>query len=384
MIAMLVILFWFSLGLIGYTYFIYPLVLIFLWKFGKRSCKPIIGDSLPFVSLIVAAYNEENEIEDKILNSLALDYPRDKLEILIGSDGSNDQTNEILSRYQGQITTQIWSERRGKISVLNDLVGMAKGEILVFTDANTKCEQTVIRYLVGRLIDTRVGCVCGKLKLEKFDKDSTEMEGVYWRYENFLKKLEGDIGILLGANGGIYAIRKELYTVLPPGIIVDDFVIPMRILEQGFRVEYEPDAIAIEKASRTIADETKRKIRIGAGDYQALCLFFSMLNPIRGVPSLVFLSHKVLRWLVPFFLIIILVCSLILGDYLLFFFFLMCQLAFYFIAFLIYCCEKRSIKIFGGAYFIYYFVAMNCSLFVGFFRFVLGKQKVTWEKVSRL
>jgi cellulose synthase/poly-beta-1,6-N-acetylglucosamine synthase-like glycosyltransferase len=336
------------------------------------------------VSIVIAAHNEEKVILTKIKNLAAMDYPKELIEIIIGSDGSDDATVNILTENSLSCMKIFdFKERRGKVNVLKDLVNSAKGEILVFSDANTMYEPDAVKRLAAHFSDLGVGCVCGRLKLRSPDNvKEGEYEGIYWRYESAIKRMEGELGAVLGANGGIYAIRKELFPEIPNNTIVEDFVIPMKILERGYKTLYEKDAVAYEDSSKTIADEGRRKIRIGAGDYQTLFLTLPMLNIFRGFSSFAYWSHKVIRWFVPFLMIIILGMNILLAHILLYKYLLIGQALFYSGAVIGYLINKTRMhnRIFS---LLYYFVAMNLSLLVGFLRFVTGGQQVTWKRVAR-
>ncbi len=337
------------------------------------------------MSIIIAAYNEEKVIEGRIDNCLALDYPKDKLEIIIASDGSSDQTPTIVSRYASEgVTCFDYKERRGKVNVLNETVPKAKHNLVVFSDANTMFKRDALKKLIRHFADDRIGCVVGGLQFINAKGSSTaELEGVYWRYETLLKKLEGKRGSLLGANGAIFGIRKELFIALEPDTIVEDFVLPMKILERGFHVVYAPEASAIEEAAHKIIQEKQRRIRIGAGDFQALFRLLPMLNPLRGFPALAFWSHKALRWFAPIFMVIAFISNLLIfnqGEFfkLTFIF----QYVFYILAFIGQLLSRtpRNFKIFSLCY---YFVSMNVALLLGLIRYLTGTQSVKWKRTER-
>lgn len=376
------ILFWIVLLLVGYAYLLYPIVLFVLARFKKEILQK--SDILPGVSIIVSAYNEEVVIEEKIKNCLELDYPKENLEIIIASDGSDDRTNEIVEKYSKRgVVLADYKERRGKAEVLNQTIPTAKNEIIVLSDANTFFRKDALKMLVRNFGDDRVGCVCGEMKFRNSAENKIgELEGFYWKYEVFLKRLEGRRGSLLGANGGIYAIRKRLFERIPANTIIDDFVIPMKILEKEYRVLYEPEAIAYEDTAKGVIQEMTRRVRIGAGDFQSLILTRQLLNPFRGFSAFSFWSHKVLRWFAPFLLIGALFFNAFLVSekpYLVLF---IAQIGFYFAALIgrFLSASHIHIKILGICY---YFVSMNIALLVGFFKFLSGTQKVTWERTER-
>lgn len=386
------VIFWLSILPVIYNYAGYPLVLLVLSRL-RRTRPPEFTSRLPEVSLIIAAYNEEMVIGDRVENCLALDYPRENLEILIVSDGSDDGTEEIVEGFTDRGVKLIRIEdRSGKVNALHTAVPQAKGEILVFSDANSFFEGSAVRELVKYFGVEEVGGVCGKLRLQSASVPGTErppgsgtgeMEGVYWRLETLLKTLEGRRGSALGANGAIFAIRKTLYTFCPRNTIVEDFVIAMKVLQSGHEVYYEPAAVAVEEAPPRLGDEFGRRTRIGAGDFQALSFLLPMLNPARGFPAFAFFSHKVLRWVTPFFLILALAANIPLALLMPYSLTLVAQGLFYAMA------MAGGIAGLGGkslgrwAGLPWYFVAMNLALFFGFFRFLFGLQKVTWKRTQR-
>jgi len=331
--------------------------------------------------MVIAAYNEEKVISDKLENCLAIDYPKDKFEIIVGSDGSSDRTNEIVSSYEASGVKLInYTDRRGKTSVLNRTIPQAGGEIVVLSDANSMYEPDAVRKLVRHFVYERIGAVCGKLVLRTRDKKQVE-EGLYWKYECVLKSMESDLGALLGANGGIYAIRRELFEPIPDGTIVDDFVIAMKVKEKGFDVIYDQEAIAYEDAAHDVKAEFTRRIRIGAGCFQAIPLTRSLLNPKRGFVAFAYWSHKILRWNVPFFLIAAFVSNMLLLGNPFYLFLFILQSLFYTFALIGHVLNRRrSGKIFSIPY---YFGSMNLALLFGFFRFITKTQKVTWKRTER-
>ncbi len=267
----------------------------------------------PTVSILLSAYNEEKHIENRIRNLIELDYPQNKISICIGIDGSTDRTAEIaknwVSKIQG-LKVYAFSQRRGKMAVLKELVEQNRSEILVFTDANTAFKPDALKKLVIHFQDPSVGGVCGRLLLL-----GEKEESFYWRMENHLKRMESSLDSCLGANGAIYAIRRDLFwSGIPDNTIVDDFVIGMKVREQRKRVLYETEAIAEEELPAT-PDEWARRIRIGAGDYQALMLCRKCLLPSYKKFAWMFWSHKVFRWFTPQIFLMLLVCSFALLIY---------------------------------------------------------------------
>lgn len=303
-----------SWAAVAYTYVAFPLLIGFIARVaGRRSVAgDVPDDELPRVAVVVAAHNEERFIADKIRNTWELDYPPDRLTLLVGSDGSSDRTPDLLrAAHHPRLETRIFDARRGKVSVLNDLMACLDADVAVLSDADTRLAPDAVRQLVRHFRDPRVGCVNGALRIEH--GGGVSGEGLYWRYELWIKRQETRLGFVIGCYGGILAIRPELYRPLPASTIVEDFVLTMRLLEQGKRVLFDPEARATEPASASAHDEWERKVRIGAGDFQALGLTRAMLHPRHGLQAFAFWSHKVLRWLAPFFLVLGLACNLVLA-----------------------------------------------------------------------
>lgn len=384
------ILFWTALGLTVYTYAIYPLLLVVLCRLQQprrvaspqmtAPCDP--DREWPMVSLIIAAYREEAVILQRLNNALLCDYPADRLEILIGCDGNEDATGELVASCpDARVRLLQFEQRRGKPSVLNDCVAQARGEILVFSDANTFFEPDAIRQLVRHFDDPGTGGVCGKLLL--IDPETGgNVDGLYWRYENFLKEREGQLGALLGVNGAIYAMRRSLFQPIPSETIVDDFLIGMRIHQQQARLIYDATAVATEESAPDIDAEFHRRARIGAGGFQSLAWLWPLLSPARGNVALAFWSHKVLRWFCPMLLVVALLSNLLLLDRPLYQVTLAAQLLLYVAALL-----GKSI---GGASLPArlsrlpaMFVSMNAALLVGFVRWLSGRQRAAWKRTDR-
>jgi cellulose synthase/poly-beta-1,6-N-acetylglucosamine synthase-like glycosyltransferase len=373
------IVFWASWGLIAYTYGLFPLILAWLARRVKQTtaaAAPFPDRELPSVALVIAAYNEEAVMAAKIGNIRQLDYP--DLTVLIGSDGSDDGTNAILQDCNDARTRPfLFAERRGKISVLNDLVAQTDADLIVMSDANTMFAPDAIRKLVAPFADPRVGCVSGELSLEQ--NGGVSGEGLYWKYEGWIKRNESKLGFLIGCNGGIFALRRTLYERLPASTIVEDFVLTLRVLEQRYLVRFEPEARATEPPCATSRAEMVRKIRIGAGGWQALGLTKTLLHPRHGACAFAFWGHKVLRWLVPLFCLTAFCSNIALlqnGAYGVLF---ALQIAGGLIALLAYRAGLSTLLPRWSRP-ISYFYLMNYALGRGFLRFLLGTQRVTWER----
>ena len=388
------LLFWISVALIAYSYFIYPILLCFvsalkqmindtkyLWQRHQR--RPSNGDYLPKVSIIIAAFNEDSCIEERVNNLLALDYPQDKLTIHIGSDGSSDNTAEILNSMTAEnFTAHVFEINRGKMSVLNDLIALSNDDILVMSDANTHFNPDAIHKLVRHFQKDDIGAVCGELHLVDAQSGDNK-DSLYWRYEQVLKFHESRLGALLGANGAIYAMRKSLFNALPANTIVDDFQIVMNVARQKYRTVYDPEAIAIEEVAPDLSSEEGRRIRIGLGNYQA---FFNMswaLNPLLGWRFITYISHKVCRWFVPHLMVIALVSNYFLLSQPLYQLILISQFIFYLIAFYGINKQKKGQKVNALIGLIAFFVSMNVALMRGFFRYFNSNVQGTWQRTSR-
>lgn len=383
------VLFWSSISLILYSYIVYPVILILITKFAKKRediavLKSDLTDHLPSVAIIIAAYNEEKEIINRLKNIENLDYPQEKLTVFIGSDASSDKTNALLEAYHSEnLKFYPFKDRRGKTSILNDLCSYANEDVLVFTDANTVFEESVIKELVSKFNNNDVGGVCGELKLLS-DAEGGNQDGLYWEYEKFIKKREGEINGLLGANGAIYAIRRELYKDIPSDTIVDDFMIAMNVVLQGYDLVYTPKAKAHEYVPDDIVQEFKRRIRIGVGNYQAFFRLFRLLNPFNSFKYFfTYLSHKVLRWYTPHLLLVCLIANVfLLGDASIYLLSMFSQIFIYTIS--IVCLFKDCIDYFPKYLkIIINFVVMNIALFYGFLKYLNKNINPAWERTAR-
>lgn len=304
-------LFWVSVAFPLYVYLGFPLLLWLLQALVRRP--PRKQPIEPSVSLLIAAYNEAAVIADKIRNSLALDYPADKLEIVVASDGSEDATVEIVRSLEpessGRVRLLNYPQNRGKMAVLNDAVRELRGEIVAFSDATSMLAADSLRILVQSFSDPRVGAVSGIYRLLKQDQSQIgPQEDIYWKYETFLKVQEARLGAFTGAHGSLYAIRRALYPFPSENTINDDFTIPMRILERGHRVAYETAAVAFEEAHEM--EGFSRRVRITAGNIEQLREIKGLLWPPRPFVLFCLLSHKIGRLLVPVFMLIALATNI--------------------------------------------------------------------------
>ncbi|MFA6357092.1 MAG: glycosyltransferase family 2 protein [Candidatus Omnitrophota bacterium] len=384
---LLEITFWFGLFLLFYSYIGYPLVLMFLNKVlvRKIALKTETMRQLT-VSILIAAYNEEAVIRGKLNNCLALNYPFELLEIYVASDGSLDRTNEIVKGYilKDKRVKLLDFSRVGKANVLNQAMPNIKSEIVIFSDANTEYLPDVLINLVKHFTDEKVGCVCGRLIYRNPGEIvSGKGESAYWRYETTLKKMESRLGYVAGANGAIYAIRRELFDSLPSKTINDDFMISMKIVEKGFKCIYDENAVAFEYVAPTIGGEFKRHIRDGAGHYLAIGNLLGLLNPFLGIRAFIFWSHRILRWLAPFILIVLLLANVFLASLNFYQHVLYLQVLFYVLAISGLLLVKYK-KIPFILYVPFYFCSLNLALLIGFVKVISGNQKVTWDRTERL
>ena len=368
--------FWILLFLFIHCYVLFPITLPFVSEiFKRKGRKDDNNESLPTVSILISAYNEESVIERKIQNLLELDYPKEKLEILIGDDGSADRTAEIVERYKDQGVTLIKApQNAGKAAMLNRLQKHATGEILLFCDANTMLFPNVVRKLTDPFKDKKIGCACGHLILT--DKSGSELgrgESAYWDLESEIKKFEGMMDLLIGGNGALYAIRKELYTDLPTKkSIMDDFFVTTKILQKGYYCTFISSAIGAEQTSKETAGEFRRKVRIGRANFNYMLSYLPLLNPFRPLRCYLFMSHKVLRWFSPHIMILLLLVNV--------------PLAWYYapyrislgilLAFLL----AGLFKIIPGAY---YFLSMNAAMLKGFFLSFAREKSGGWAREAR-
>jgi len=380
-----IIAFWISSIVLFYVYFGYPILILFLSKllpkpFAKFSEEELQdGSLLPAISIFIPAYNEETVIEKKIRNTLDLDYPKDKIEIIVASDGSDDKTVEIANLYSDKIQLMAYDVREGKTGLINKTIPKLKGEIIIFSDASAMLEVNSLKELISPFKDPKIGSVSGLYILRDATSTSrAEGEGFYWHYETFLKTNESTFYSILGAHGALYALRKSLFRALPPKAINDDYILPMYGVQQKRRAVYEPNAIAVEEGTTSVLGEMKRRIRISVGNFQQLFLLRKLLNPFRGRIAFEFLSHKFLRSF-SFLLMIILFISNIFIPTTGFRIFFLLQIFFYLLGLsgVIFFKNKRMPVLITVPF---YLVIINYAAFIGLFKYIFNTQKVTWEK----
>jgi len=385
------ILFWFLLGLVFYTYLGYGLILYILTcakgVFTKKVTKKIYS-RLPTLTLVVPAYNEIDCLEDKLLNSLSLLYPRNKFNLIFVTDGSTDGSDLMLKPY-GTIRVFHSSIRAGKMAAINRVMPFVDSEIVVFSDANALLNQTALIHLAKHFENPKIGCVAGEKRIAQQDKNkaSSAGEGLYWKYESVLKKWSAQLFSTVGAAGELFAIRTDLYEAPMHDVILDDFIISLSVISKGYRIGYEPAAFALERGSSEIKEEMKRKIRICAGGLQAIFRTYPLLNPfIYPVFSVQYFSHRFLRWtLTPLALLFLMPLNIYLGIYEsgIYAIFLSLHLSFYVAGFCGWALKHKEIK--RSLFFIpFYFLMMNLSALLGAKRYFGIGQSVLWEKSVRL
>lgn len=372
-------------GLLVHTYLVYPFSLPVLSLFFSLRRKQ--GNPNKFkVTMVIAAHNEEKVIEEKIRNCFDLEFPRKNLEILIGSDASTDKTNSIVSKYAPDVKLFAFNQRGGKASVLNQLVPRAQGDILVFCDANTMLLRNALQKLLAHFEDPSVGCVCGRLILHDSGHSALGIgESIYWNLESEIKKLEGKLGIVIGANGGIYAIRRELFERIPVDkTVMDDFFVTTRVLKAGKAAIYEPQAIGSEETSLETYGEFHRKVRISQANFNLLSKYAPLLNPVRGLVAYGFFSHKFLRWIAPVLMMVLLVSNAVLLGHGAPFFYatFAAQVLLYSFAGLGYARNGKTRK--SKLLLIpFYFVSMNLALLIGMFRAMFKSEGGMWRRIER-
>lgn len=395
------IIFWTALFIVFYTYLGYGIVLCLLVKLKELFVKPVrrvlpaADRDLPEVTLFITAFNEADIVDEKMENSLELDYPEEKLHIVWVTDGSDDGTNERLrTRWEGKATVFFQPERQGKTAAMNRGMKLVDTPIIVFTDANTMVNRQAVREIVLAFEDPRVGCVAGEKRIAVQAKDNAASggEGIYWKYESTLKALDARLYSAVGAAGELFAVRRELFAEMERDTLLDDFVLSLRIAMQGYIIAYCTEAYAIESGSADMREEEKRKVRIAAGGLQSIWRLRPLLNPFRyGILSFQYVSHRVLRWSVtPFLLFLLLPLNVLLllmkglaGDSCtLYGVLLALQILFYVLGLWGYYLSTKQIK--NKLLFIpYYFLFMNVNVLKGIGYLKRKRGTGVWEKAKR-
>jgi len=389
------VIFWILVTILFYAYLGYAIILYVIVHFKRLiSNKKSLSsrDFEPEVCLFVTAYNEKDYIEKKVENSLNLDYPREKIQYIWVTDGSDDGTPELLRKYENmEVFHQ--PERRGKMHAMNRGMQFVKKPFVIFSDTNTFLNKSALREIVARFSDPDTGCVAGEKRIiGNIAEDAASAgEGLYWKYESWIKRMDSELGSAVGAVGELFAIRAGLYEPVEEDTILDDFVISLRIAQKGYKIAYTSSAYAEEAASLNVHEELKRKVRIAAGGVQTLIRLKSLLNPFRyGLLTWQYFSHKVLRWtLAPVSLFLLPVFNAItvfgpdtndkLNIYSLFF---SLQIIVFLLAVAGMIFENKKIR-FKLLFLPYYFILINLASVRGILRYLLGKQPASWEKSKR-
>lgn len=388
----MILTFWICFFIIFYTFFGYGILLYLLVRIKRLVKKPFLFSStydLPSVTVIVAAFNEEGLIEEKIKNCLELNYPKNKLQLIFITDGSSDRTPELVAKHS-EIHLLHEDQRLGKMAAIKRAMPFVSGQITVFTDANTFLNKDALTHLVKHYQNPKIGAVAGekKIMVSQSADASSAGEGFYWKYESALKKWDYELYSNVGAAGELFSIRTDLYEPVETDTIIDDHMIAMRIAEKGYIIAYEPNAYALETASADSSEELKRKIRIAAGGIQSVYRLKKAANPLNNpVLTFQYFSHRLLRWVItPWLMILLFFLNIAIfitypesGLYLIT---LILQISFYLAALLGWYLEGRKITM-KAAFIPFYFSMMNYAVIAGTFRYYKGAQSAAWEKSKR-
>ena len=371
------IIFLLLIGIVFYCWVVYPLMLKLLSVFYAKGIKK--EDCSPHVTVLLTVFNEEKVIRNRIENLLALQYPGDKLDILVASDGSTDKTHDIVKEFDSKgVQLFVASQRKGKSITQNEAVSLAHSDILVFTDADTVFDTRWLEKIVRPFADPSVGCVSGQLLLRKRDNSISESQGVYYKYETALRMLESKIGILSTAIGPCMAIRRKLFKPLD-GQYGDDCIIPLDIISQGYRVIHEPEAIANDIFPSSIHGELKTRIRMTLRNWTGTLSRKHLLNPFK-YPFISFslISHRILRWLTPYLLLLIFIANLLLLENPWFFALFLLQVIFYVLSFIGFFLEKKAIhlRVFTVPF---SFCLANLGMFLGVLKCFFGYKIITYR-----
>lgn len=375
------IIFWTSVFALFYVYVGYPLL---VWLVGALRPRAVKKNKIePTVTILITAYNEENAIRGKLENTLQIDYPKGKLEILVASDGSTDKTDEIVKEFAAQGLKLFRQDGRvGKTFTQNKAVEQAKGEIILFSDATTFYKKDVLKAILPNFADESIGCVAGKLiYVDETESGVGKGAKSYWNYETFIKESESRACSLIGASGCLYAVRKSAYQPMYAEAC-SDFLICTVVYRQGLRSVYEPEAVCTEETNRHTKNEFQMRVRVILQTFTDLWRNREMLNPFRsGFYAIELISHKVLRYAVPLFLLLIFITSVILDFYSnIFIGFFAVQVLFYFAAFIAWLFERKGKKL-GVLAIPLYFVLANLASAIGFYKFLRGERFASWETI---
>jgi biofilm PGA synthesis N-glycosyltransferase PgaC len=385
---MLFFLFWASVFFVVYTYLGYPLLIALAARFIRNHAPALVSD-LP-VTLLITAYNEENVIGKKIENSLSLDYPADKLQIIVAADGSTDRTPEIVKQFKERgVVLAFTPQRDGKMAAINRAIPLAHGDIIVFSDANNMYETDAIRKLVAPFSDAKVGATTGAKLIIQDGGNLSGAEGIYWKYESWIKKNETALGTCTSSVGEILAVRRALYNPPPNNIINDDYYMVLDLIRRGFQIHYVPEARSLEYISATTRDEMVRRSRMNAGKYQAISLSFNLLPFNKPLVIWQIISHKYCRAFLPFGFIGALLANILIVLFqsnspssFFYWVLLLLQIAFYGAAVV---GNRVKFQGFLGKIFYLptYLVNSNVAILRGFYGYMTKKQTNIWERVRR-
>jgi cellulose synthase/poly-beta-1,6-N-acetylglucosamine synthase-like glycosyltransferase len=377
---------WLSIGIIFYTYAGYAALIALLSRlFGHI---PHYDPKYqPTVTTLIAAHNEEEWIEAKILNCLDQTYPANCHEIIVVSDGSTDNTPKIVEKYADRNVISLYEPtRKGKTAAVNRAMLYAKGEVLVLSDANNMYNREAVANLARHFVDPTVGCVSGEKQVLKSGEAPTSGgEGLYWKYESLLKRCDSSFYSVVGAAGEIYAVRRELYSPPPKDALLDDFIVSMEIAQKGYRVIYEPEAVSYETGSASLRDEFKRRSRIFCGGFQSVARLPRLLNPLYGRLWFQYLSHRVLRWIVtPFLVPLVFLLNLVLARHSPFYRLMLAgQVLFYAVGLVGLRQLDRTGRCPRVIYLPAYFIFIHVAELAGFKRWVAGRETGIWDRAQR-
>lgn len=382
------IIFWISLMILVYVYVGYGVIVSLILRFRKRKALIMVTpDQLPACTHIIAAYNEAPILREKIINTLALNYPEGKQQVIVVTDGSTDNPHLILGDFP-EVLHLHQDKREGKLAAVNRSIALAHHDILVFSDANAFLNEEALYNMNRHFSDNAVGAVAGEKVVLSGSKDDAASagEGIYWKYESWLKKMDSELKSTMGAAGELFAIKKHLYQAPEKGMLIEDFITSMTVVLKGYKIAYEPRAKASEYGSASIGEELKRKIRIGAGGLQAIFQLKSLLNPFKyGIASFQYISHRVLRWTIAPLALVVLatVNAFLLGNpwdgYKLIG---AAQGLFYTAAIIGFIFEKQQIRL-KILFVPFYFSFMHFSMFISLYKLLTGNYQVVWEKALR-
>jgi cellulose synthase/poly-beta-1,6-N-acetylglucosamine synthase-like glycosyltransferase len=382
--------FWIALAIVLYAYFGYPIVLFVCyglvqgkrdWQYlhtpSERRRRELPDEQLPSITMIFAVYNEEDHLAEKLRNTLELDYPAEKLQVVIVSDGSADRSNAILSSVDDpRFVIVIRSERGGKCAALGVAVEHARNSIFVLSDSSTMFAPDALRKLVRHFQNPKIGAVCGALSFFH-NAESGQTEGLYWKYETVLRLMEARLGATLTPSGAIYAVRGDAYVPPAPHVLLDDILTLMNVRRAGYVVHYDPEAKAIDFPASSVAGEFRRRVRIGTGSFRVLPELLRI--PQSGFSALAFFSHKLLRWIIPVLLILVFVSNLFLLSQPFYIATLGAQLALIFWAAIGFIFREPLSRV-RFTLVGYFFFAMHLAFLIGLLRSFSGSKEAVWQR----